>query len=511
MRPFGSITAGDRHSPGFSPIAAADHWRALLARSIHLSTEREKYAVDESSRPRLRLGLTLGVIAGALALDVGSLNVINAALPVIGSDFELDSSTLQWVMASYSVTFAGFILLSGRMADVLGRRLIFAVGVGLFTAAALVGMLAPNVAVLIIARAVQGIGAALSGPAALALLSELFPEGSQRNRAFGVYAAVGSVSASAGLVLGGLLTQFLGWRSVFAISVAFGVLVTVAIKSALPASIRRPTSLDLPGAGAVTAGLILVVFGVSRAGDVGWSDPEVIAELVIAIALLVAFVVRERRTTEPLMPLAIFRFASVRAGSLTATFSYTVVVSLLFFGPLYMQEMLGYTPLESALAVLPLSIAVFFIANYFTGRLLVKFGQRTMLITGLVLVSLGIGLWLSTSLTSHYWLQILPGVVLIGVGMGLAFPAMTAAALTEVPQEQHGLAGAINVVAQQIGASVGLVVLVVVAAATATSSDNAGKLAGYHVAYAISGSLCIVCALIIAVSPGWEGQQETYS
>lgn len=477
-------------------------------RRILLSTERRSSAADRRPRFQTRRALTLGVIAGALALDVGSLNVINAALPAIGTQFQLDGSVLQWVMASYSVTFAGFLLLSGQMADAFGRRLIFAIGVGLFSAAALVGAVAPDATILIVARAIQGIGAALSGPAALALLSEVFPEGPQRNRAFGVYAAVGSVSASAGLVIGGLLTQVFGWRSVFALSVVLGALVMVAIKPALPPGSRRTHSLDLPGASAVTAGLILVVFGVSRAGDVGWSEPGVIAALVGAAILMVAFVIWERRAGDPLIPLDVFQSRSVRAGSLTAVFSYAVVVSLLFFGPLYTQNILGYTPLESALAILPLSVAVFLVANYVTGRLLVRFGQRVVLVVGLVSVAIGIGSLMWTSLDGHYWLEFFPGVVLVGIGMGLTFPAMTAAALTGVPQEQHGLAGAINVVAQQIGASVGLAILVVIAAIAAPSTDDAGKLVGYHVAYVTSGALCLLTAVVVALSRGWTSEQN---
>ncbi|PXX63906.1 EmrB/QacA subfamily drug resistance transporter [Nocardia tenerifensis] len=463
----------------------------------------------ESETSQVRLGLALGVIAGALALDVGSLNVINAALPAIGGRFEVDTGTLQWVMTSYSVTFAGFLLSSGRMADVFGRRLLFALGIGLFTAAALAGALAPNVAVLIVARAVQGIGAALSGPAALALISEVFSEGPQRNHAFGVYAAVGSVSASSGLVVGGVLTQLLGWRSVFAVSVAFGLLVLLAVRPALPASVRRSHSLDWWGACTVTIGLILVVFGMSRVGEAGWTNPVALTSLTVAGLLLVMFMMWERRAKEPLMPLTIFRAVSVRAGAVTAVVSYTTVVGLMFFAPLYLQNILSYSPLQSAFAVLPLSCAVFVVANYFTDRLLIRYGQRPLLIGGLILVAAGIALWMWTPLAGNYWVHVLPGVIVVGLGMGLAFPAMTAAGLTGVPQRQHGVAGAINVVGQQIGASVGVVVLVVIAAAGATSATAAGKLAGYHLAYLAAAVFCVLGALIIGIGGGWNSHPET--
>ncbi|HEV2635646.1 MAG TPA: MFS transporter [Actinocrinis sp.] len=473
-----------------------------------MKTDSAPSAVDTATAPTASGRLALVVITGALALDVGNLNIINAALPAIGSHFGLAADTLQWVMTSYALTFAGFLLLSGRMADVLGRRKVFMVGVGLFSVAALGAAVAPDAAVLIIARALQGIGAALSGPAALALLSEVFPPGPQRNRAFGIYAAVGSTSASAGLVLGGVLTQLLTWRSVFVVAVLFGVLLLLAAKSALPASVRRPHSLDLPGAGAVTVGLVLVVFGVSRSQQVGWTSPSVVASLAVAVVLLVAFVVWERRVKEPLVLLGIFRAASVRAATLTALLSYTTAIGLLFFAPLYLQNMLGWSPLESALAILPLSCAVFVVSNYFTGGLLSRFGQRPLLIAGLALIALGIGSCVTTSLTGDYWWQMMPGVTAIGLGMGLSFPAMTAAGLAEVPQEQHGVAGAINVVAQQIGASVGLVFLVLVASAASGSADNPGKLNGYHNAYLVAAALCVVGIVIIAFGGKWNSHPE---
>lgn len=474
-----------------------------------MSTTAGKRDVDESSAPKLRTALALSVIAGALALDVGSLNIINAALPTIGDRFELDNGTLQWVMTSYSITFAGFLLMSGRLADVLGRRLVFALGVGLFTAAALVGALAPDAGTLIGARAVQGIGAALSGPAALALISEVFEEGAPRNRAYGVYAAVGSVSASTGLVLGGVLTQLATWRSVFALSALCGVLVLLVCKRALPPGVRRRQSLDLPGASAVTVAMVLVVSGVSQVEKAGWTNPLVLAFLVVAALLLVAFVMWERRRADPLIPLNVFRSVSVRAAFLAAAASYTAVVGMLFFAPLYLQNIQGYSPMESAVAMLPISLAVFVMANYCTGPLLARFGQRPLLIAGLLLVALGIASWTWTSTTSHYWLHLLPGITTLGIGMGIAFPAMTAAGLTGVPQDQHGMAGAVNVVAQQIGASIGLVLLVVVAAAGTTSESDIGTLSGYHVAYLTAAALGLLSALAIGLGRGWNSRPAT--
>ncbi|WP_336205250.1 MFS transporter [Nonomuraea sp. LPB2021202275-12-8] len=453
-----------------------------------------------------RRGLALAVLAGALALDLSGLGVLNAALPVIEDQFGLDSATLQWAMTAYAVTFAGFLLFGGRVADVYGRRLVFAVGVVLFSAAALAGALAPDFSVLIVARAAQGVGAALSGPAALALLMECFPEGPVRNRALGIYAAVGAASFSGGMLLGGMLTQNFGWRSVLVFSAVFGVVVLGATRAGLPGGKGHRGSLDLPGVVSVTAGLVLMVFAASRGGETGWSETGTLGALAAAVISLVMFALWERRAREPLLPPVIFRVASVRAAALTAFLQYASSVGLLFFAPLYLQGMLGYSPLLSGLSVIPMSLTVFLTANFCTGRLLGKFGTRPLMISGLVLMGVGPLLWMWTPLDGTYWLHALPGFVLSGIGQGLAFPAMTSAALTGVDQRQHGVAGALNTIAQQIGASVGVAALVMIATAAA-GEGQAGLLSGYHMAYLTAAAACLLGVLIIAITRPWNGEK----
>ncbi|MGV9883628.1 MFS transporter [Streptomyces sp. NPDC003006] len=445
--------------------------------------------------PQHRPGLALGVLAGALALDVSGLAVLNAALPSVGERFGLDDTTLQWVMIAYAVTFAGFLLVGGRLADVFGRRRVFEWGVALFTVAALAGALAPDTWVLLGARAVQGIGAALSGPAALALLTEVFPAGPARNRALSVYAAVGAASFSGGVLLGGVLTQFFGWRSVLWFSVLVGAAVLAATRAGLPGGAGRGGRLDLPGAISGTLGLILLVVGASSSGALAWGS------LCVAVVFLLLFVVREHRTADPVLPLGLFRVASVRAASLAAFLQYMGSVGMLFFAPLYLQGMLKYSPLESGLALVPMSAAVFLTANFATGRLLAKYSQRTLMAVGLVLIGAGTALWMSTPHHGSYVLHVLPGLVISGIGQGLNFPSMTSAALTGVAPERHAVAGAVNVVAQQIGASIGVAVMVLIAA---TSDD---RLTGYHLAYLAAGVVCVLGAAVIAlagrhVSPG---------
>ncbi|MFD7451635.1 MFS transporter [Kitasatospora sp. NPDC059827] len=437
-------------------------------------------------QPLTRPGLALGVLAGALALDVSGLGVLNAALPSVGSRFDLADTTLQWVMTAYAVTFAGFLLVGGRLADVLGRRRVFEVGVAVFTVSALVGAVAPNIGVLLGARAVQGVGAALSGPAALALLSEAFPAGPARNRAFSVYAAVGAASFSGGVLLGGVLTQFLGWRSVLWFSVLLGAAVLAVTRIGLPDGPGHRGRLDLPGAVAGTLGLTLLVVGVSSSGATAWTV------LAAAALCLVLFVVREHRTADPVLPLGLFRLGSVRAASLAAFLQYAGSVGMLFFAPLYLQGMLDYSPFESGLALVPMSAAVFLTANFATGRLLARFTPRALMSVGLVLIGVGTGLWLGTPHEGSYLVHVLPGLVLSGIGQGLNFPSMTTAGLAGVPAERQGVAGAVNVVTQQIGASVGVALLVLVAG---TSAD---RLDGYHLAYVTAAAACLLGAAAIA-------------
>ncbi|MGW1951439.1 MFS transporter [Streptomyces sp. NPDC001920] len=438
--------------------------------------------------PRHKPGLALVVLAGALALDVSGLGVLNAALPSVGARFDLDDTTLQWVMIAYAVTFAGFLLVGGRLADVLGRRRVFEFGIALFTVAALVGAVAPDIGVLLGARAVQGIGAALSGPAALALLTEVFEPGPARNKALGVYAAVGAASFSGGVLLGGVLTQFLGWRSVLWFSVLVGVAVLAATRAGLPGGAGRGGQLDLPGAVSGTAGLTLLVVGASTGGTLAWSS------LGLAVVFLLLFVVREHRTTDPVLPLDLFRVTSVRTASLAAFLQYMASVGMLFFAPLYLQGMLDYSPFESGLALVPMSAGVFLTANFVTGRLLTKYTPRMLMTVGLVLIGGGTALWMSTPPDGDYLLHVLPGMVISGIGQGLNFPAMTSAALTGVEPERHAVAGAVNVVAQQIGASIGVAVMVLIAA---TGDD---QLTGYHLAYLAAGVGCALGALIIAMA-----------
>ncbi|MGM1065543.1 MFS transporter [Saccharothrix sp. Mg75] len=431
------------------------------------------------------------VLAAALALDTSSVAVVNAALPVIGQDLGIGSSGLQWTMTSYAVTFAGFLLFGGRAADVLGRRRVFTAGVGLFTVATVVAAVAPVAEVLMVARALQGVGAALSGPASLALLTELFPEGPRRNKALAVYTSVGASSFSAGVVIGGVLTDLFSWRAVFVFNVLIGLAVLAAVKSVLPAGSRNREPLDVIGATAVTGGLLLAVLGLSQASHGSWTDAMTLGPLALSAALLVGFVWWELRARDPLLQLSIFRLPAVSAATIAAVVFFTAVLAVLFFAPLYLQGLLGYTPLQSGLAILPMGITVVLSANV-AGRVMARVGQRPLLITGLLLIAAGTGLWAVTPLDGGYWLDVFPAVLVMSVGQGVAFAGLTAASLTGVPQHEHGVAGALNVTAQQLGGSVGVAALVTLSATVGATGEPGDVLAGYHAAYLAAIAVIVV-------------------
>lgn len=444
---------------------------------------------------------TLLLLAAAVALDVGSVAVVNPALPDIGRDLHMDDALLQWTMTGYGITFAGCLLFGGRLADVHSRRLVLAAGIGVFAAGALAPVVAPDAVVLIAARAAQGVGAALTVPAAMALLFQVFPEGRLRDRALGVYTAVGAASFGVGLVLGGVLTSAFGWSAVFAFSAVTSVVVLLGIRPLLPGSAGDRRPLDVPGAAMVTCGLLAGILAVTRAGQSGVSDAGTIVSASLALVLLAGFVFWERHAPEPLFSVAILRSRPVRAATLAGGLFFFALNGVLFFAPLYMQGMLGYTPLESGLAVLPMSVLVAVSSNV-AGRLLPRFGQRRILLAGLALLGAGVALWVRTPADGDYLAHILPGVAVMAVGQGLAYTALTAASLTGVPGARHGVAGAFNITAQQVGSSVGVAALV----AFASSRAHADRLSTFHSVYVVIS--CVVVAGTAATAALWRARRE---
>ncbi|GAA1968348.1 MFS transporter [Amycolatopsis minnesotensis] len=434
-----------------------------------------------------RQWLALTVLASAIGLDVMGLAVVNTALPVVGTDLGMGQGALPWVMTLYAVAFAGVLLPGGRLADVLGRRRVFVAGTALYAAGSAAAAMAPTGTLLLVARLLQGMGAAVCGPPALALIPEVFPDPARRTKAMSVYTAVGAGSFGGGLVLGGVLTELAGWRSVFAVLAAVALLVTAVAPVLLPPAVpSERQSMDLPGGLLVSTGLIALVLGVS-AGPV---------LVVTGLVLLAGFVVREKTARQPLLPISILAGAPVRAATAAGLVFFTALNGLLYFAPLYLQNVLSYSPMASGLAIVPMSVTVVLSART-AAALLPRIGMRWLLTGGLLLMAGGVATWLMIGTGTGYWTGLLPGIVLMSVGQGFVFTTMTVASLTGVAPERHGVAGAFNITAQQIGAGLGVAVVTAIATA-ATAPGVTGSITGYHAGIGAAATAALLGAIATA-------------
>jgi EmrB/QacA subfamily drug resistance transporter len=432
-------------------------------------------------------------------LDV---SVVNVALPRIRADLGFTASGLQWVVNAYAIAFAGFLMLGGRAADLYGRRRIFLLGLGLFTGASLVCGLAPNSGTLVGARSVQGIGGAILSPATLTILTTTF-EGKRRAWAIGIWSATAAAGGAAGALFGGILTEYLSWRWIFFINIPIGLMLIVAARAFLAerraeAARRR---LDVAGAILVTAGLLTLVYGIVETERYSWGSPHTIAAIGVAAALLAAFLYVEARVApEPLMPLRLFRSRSVGGANLVIFFLGAAMFSMWYFISLYMQNVLGYSPLKAGLAFVPQTVAIALGAQI-SSRLVTRVGARPLLVAGPVISAAGFA-WLS-QITAHgsYLGDLLVPGVLITFGLGLSFTPVTMAATSGLQWSEAGLASGLINTTRQVGGSIGLAALATVAVdraktlvATGGAQPNVALTAGFSRAFAISVGLVLAAA-----------------
>lgn len=385
-------------------------------------------------------------------------SIVNVALPSIQRSLHFSAANLIWVVNGYTLAFGGLLLLGGRTGDLFGRRRMFLLGVVVFTTASLFGGLAGSEGWLVAARVVQGIGAAVAAPTALALIATTFPEGRSRNRAMGVYAAMSGAGAAIGLLLGGVLTSALGWQWVFFVNVPVGLCVVVSTPFVLGESRTGAGRLDLPGAVTSTAGMTLVVYGLIHAATTSWTDRWTLAALIAGALLLVAFVVQEGRSRHALMPLHIFasRNRSTTYAIILAT--GLAIFSMFFFATLFMQEILGYGPFEAGLAYLPAALSIVVIAGI-ASRVVGRVGTKVLLAVGVGLAAAGL-LWFSrVTPASDYVHGLLGPLLLTAAGMGTCFVPLTLNAVSGVAPEEQGIASALLNTGQQVGGSLGLAVL----------------------------------------------------
>lgn len=432
-------------------------------------------------------------------------------LPQIQHSLGFTPGGLQWVINAYGVAIAGFLLLGGRAADLFGRRRIFLAGVLLFTMASLLGGFSHSPAMLVATRALQGFGAAMFSPAAFSLLLAVFPEPAQRNRALGAWTAVAASGFVAGLILGGFITDLLGWRWVLWINVPVGLLV-LALSPALP--LGRPDaaaaagSLDVWGALLVASGAATLVYAFANSEHVGLAHPLTFALVALALALLALFVWVEGRVAAPLMPLAVFRRRSTGGANIVSLLANTALGPTFVVVALAMQEVLAFSATRTGLGLLPMAVA-FTLASAWAGpALIARCGTKPVIVVGMLLFIGGLAMLGASLATLASWgASILPGTVLAGIGYGLAFPAWTVAGIDGVPEADHGLAGGMLTTTQEVGSAVGLAVGVAVSIAVLAGGGTAAQ--GYSSAILVSACLVaagLACA--IAILPGKAARQE---
>ena len=413
-----------------------------------------------------RRWLALLLLCAAQFMMVLDFSIVNVALSAIKQDLGFSQQNLQWIVSAYALAFGGFLLLGGRAADLFGRRRVFMFGLGLFTLASLVGGLAQTQWILIAARAVQGLGAAIVSPAALSILTTTFAEGQERNRALSLWGAIAAGGFAAGVLLGGILTDTFSWRAVMFVNVPIGLLTLVLTPLLLSESRERSATqqIDLLGAVTVTAGLVALVYGLEQASSVGWGSAQTLMLFSIALVLLAAFVWIEAHAQAPLIPLRVFRLRTLTGANLIGLLISAAIGSTIFILTLYMQQVLHYSALQTGLAFLPHAIAAM-IAAPIASYLATRFGTKTTLIGSMTLAAVGLLHLSRIPVQGNFVRDLLPGTVIIGFGIVMTLVAVTIAATAGISDSEQGMASGLLNTSQQIGAALGLAILVAVATA----------------------------------------------
>ena len=463
--------------------------------------DQNQAAVGTPDRER-RPWLLMVVLSVAQFMVILDATVVNVALPSIARSLSFPAGGVQWVVTAYVLASGGLVLLGGRAADVAGRRRIFLAGLALFTTASLASGMAPAAGALIAARAGQGLGAALLTPAALAIITTSYA-GAQRATALGVWGAIGGAGAAAGVLAGGILTTWLGWRSVFLVNVPVGVVAGLLSLHLVPR--HRPQrggvrELDLPGAALAVAGLVTVAYTLAGAPASGWGSARTLLLLALALALLAGFAAVERSARRPLVPAPLWRARSLVAGVLVMFGATGILVGTFFLNSLYLQDVQRASPLRVGLEFLPLALVIG-AGAHLASRLLPRAGSRALIVAGLVVMGAGALLLTGVSARSGYLTGFLPGLLVVGMGTGLVFPATAVTAMSDIADDRAGLASGLMTTAHEIGAALGVAVFSAVAVA-AGGGIAAGYRHGFMVAAAVAAVLAVVAAVAVpAVRP----------
>jgi EmrB/QacA subfamily drug resistance transporter len=463
--------------------------------------------------------LALYVLCAGMLMIVLDTTIVNVALPSIQKDLRFTGSGLAWVVNAYLIAFGGLLLLAGRVGDLFGRRRIFLSGLVVFTAASFLCGVAQNQQMLIAARFVQGVGGAMTSAVILGMIVTMFPKPQDQAKAIGVYAFVASAGGAVGLLAGGVLTQSISWHWIFFVNIPIGAATLIVAARLLPAD-QRPearTGADVPGAALITSALMLAVYTIVKpAAEHGWTAPQTLVLGAISIVLLAAFILRQATAAQPLMPLRIFRARALLAANAIQMLSVAGMFAMFFLGALYLQLVRGYDAMQIGLAFLPVTILMGGLSVRYSARLTARYGGRTILVTGLIAIAVALALFAQAPADGAYAPHVLPPMVLLGVGAGLAFPALMTLAMSGTAPEDAGLASGLLNTTAQVGGALGLAVLATVSAShsthlAATGMPTATALtSGYHLAFWIGAALT-AAAILVALTAlrGREAEAPT--
>ena len=451
--------------------------------------------------------IALVVLCAGMLMIILDQTIVNVALPSIQSDLGFSQSGLAWVVNAYLIAFGGLLLLAGRLGDLVGRRRVFLGGLTLFTLASLLCGAAQSQDVLVAARFVQGVGGAFTSAVILGMIVTLFPRPDEQAKAIGVFSFVAAAGGSIGLLAGGVLTEALSWHWIFFVNVPIGIVTGVLARRLLAHEdgIGLDRGADVPGALLIVGALMLAVYTIVQVPENGWGSAETLGLGAVAVALLAGFVAREATAAQPLVPLRIFRARNATTANLVQMLLVAGMLGVFFLGALYLQRVLGYGALDVGLAFLPVALGIATLSLGVSARLILRFGGRATLVPGLVLAGLGLLLFSRVPVDATYVRDLLPAMVLLGIGVGLAFPALTSLAMSGATPSESGLASGLFQTTQQVGAALGLAVLATLSTTRTESLRAAGDSAssaltsGYHLAFTIAVAL-VVGALALAVT-----------
>jgi EmrB/QacA subfamily drug resistance transporter len=452
--------------------------------------------------------LALYVLCVGVLMIVLDVTVVNVALPSIQNDLGFSQASLAWVVNAYLIAFGGLLLLAGRLGDLIGRRRIFLIGLGVFTLASLVCGAAQSQGMLVAARFVQGAGGAMTSAVVLGMIVTMFPEPREQAKAIGVYGFVASAGGSIGLLAGGILTESINWHWIFFVNIPIGIATAILAMRLIERDdgIGFRQGADIPGAALITGALMLAVYTIVKpAAEDGWGSAGALGFGALALALLAAFIAREATARTPLIPLRIFRSRNVSGANTVQALLVAGMFGLFFLGSLYLEQVLGYDPLEIGLAFLPATVVMGVLSLRYSELLITRFGARTVLMPGMALVAAGLILFAQAPVDGEYVTDILPVMLLLGFGIGISFPALMTLAMSGATPEDAGLASGLVNTTAQVGGALGLAILATVSAsrtddllAEGTASASA-LTSGYHLAFWIGAAL-VLAALVVAVA-----------